>query len=328
MRPFSYSRPKDVAEAIAQERRQPETKFLGGGTNLVDLMKMGVERPAHLIDVTALPLGQIQEHADGLRIGALVRNSEVAAHPLIRTKYPVLSQAILAGASPQIRNMATTAGNLLQRTRCYYFYDPTYTECNKRVPGSGCAAIQGFNRIHAILGGSEHCIATYPGDMAVALTALGAQIVIRGPRGERTVPIDGFYRLPGDTPNIEHDLTPDELITAVELPGEAATGSQYIKVRDRNSYAFALVSVAAVVSLASDNRIQQARIALGGVAPKPWRVTEAEDALRNQMATETSFQSAAEIVIRGAKPYRYNGFKIELARRTIVRALTAASQRA
>ena len=259
---------------------------------------MGVEHPAHLIDITRLPLTQIEEHGGGVRIGALTRNSEVAAHPLIVQKYPVLSQAILAGASPQLRNMATTGGNLLQRTRCFYFYDPTYTECNKRVPGSGCAAMQGYNRIHAILGGSDHCIATYPGDMAVALTALGARVVIRGSQGERTTPIDVFYRLPGNTPQIEHDLKPEELITAVDIPeGPAVTGSYYLKVRDRNSYAFALVSAAAIVSLADDNRIREARIALGGVATKPWRVPEAEEALRNKPASEAVFREAADILV-------------------------------
>ncbi len=201
MRPFTYTLPTHVDAAIAAEQRQPEAKYLGGGTNLVDLMKMGVERPSHLVDITRLPLGRIEEHAGGMRIGALARNSEVAAHPAIRQRYPVLSHAILSGASPQIRNMATTGGNLLQRTRCYYFYDPTYTECNKRMPGSGCAAMQGYNRIHAILGTSEQCIATYPGDMAVALTALDAQIVLRGPHGERSLPGDRYYRLPADTPH-------------------------------------------------------------------------------------------------------------------------------
>lgn len=329
MRPFDYSCPTDADQAIAQERRRPGAKFLGGGTNLIDLMKMGVEHPTHLVDITRLPLTQIEEHGDGIRIGALTRNSEVAAHPLILQKYPVLSQAILAGASPQIRNMATTGGNLLQRTRCFYFYDPSYAECNKRVPGSGCAAIQGYNRIHAILGGSDHCIATYPGDMAVALSALGARVVIKGPQGERTTSIDGFYRLPGNTPQIEHDLRPGDLITAVEIPGSAAgTGSYYLKVRDRNSYAFALASAAAIVDLTPDNQIRQARIALGGVAPKPWRVPEAEESLRNKPATEASFRQAADILVRGAKPYRYNAFKIELARRTAVRALMAASGRA
>ncbi len=327
MRPFGYSRPADVEDAIAQERRYPEAKFLGGGTNLVDLMKMGVERPAHLVDITRLPLNRIEERGDGIRIGALTRNSEVAAHPLVLARFPVLSEAILAGASPQLRNMATTGGNLLQRTRCFYFYDPSYAECNKRVPGSGCAAIQGYNRIHAILGGSDQCIATYPGDMAVALMALGARVLVKGPLSERTIPIESFYRLPGETPQIENELKPDELITAVEVPGFAATGSSYLKVRDRNSYAFALASAAALVDLTADNHIREARIALGGVATKPWRVPEAEESLRGKTPSEAVFREAAEILVRGAKPNRYNAFKVELARRTAVRALTTASQR-
>jgi xanthine dehydrogenase YagS FAD-binding subunit len=327
MRPFTYSRPAGVQEAISLERRQPESKFLGGGTNLVDLMKTGVEHPAHLIDITRLPLSRIEERADGgMRIGALVRNSEVAAHPVVIQKYAVLSQAILAGASPQIRNMATTAGNLMQRTRCFYFYDPTYTECNKRIPGAGCAAIQGYNRIHAILGASDRCIATYPGDMAVALMALNAQIVVRGPQGERIIPIGAFYLLPGQTPQIEHDLKPGELITAVDLPAATSTGSHYLKVRDRNSYAFALASAAAVVEITPDRQVRRAHLALGGVAPKPWRVPEAEESMRNKPATEATFREAADQLVKGAKAYRYNGFKIELARRTAVRALLAASQ--
>jgi xanthine dehydrogenase YagS FAD-binding subunit len=326
MRSFGYSRPADVAGAIATEQRQPEAKYLGGGTNLVDLMKMGVEHPAHLVDVTRLPLARIEEHAGGVRIGALVRNSEVAADPGIRKRYPVLSDAILAGASAQIRNMATTGGNLLQRTRCPYFYDPSYAECNKRKPGSGCAAMQGYSRMHAILGASEHCIATYPGDMAVALTALDARVIVQGTQGERSVPIEQFYRLPGNTPHIENELRPGELITAVELPAAwADKKSHYVKVRDRNSYAFALVSVAAVLEIDPDHRIRQARIAVGSVAAKPWRVPEAEDALRGHAAGEQVFRRAAELVVRGARTRPDNAFKVELARRAIVRAAMAAA---
>lgn len=325
MRPFTYTVPANVDGAIAAQQRQPETKYLGGGTNLVDLMKMGVEHPSHLVDVTRLPLGRIEEHAGGMRVGALARNSEVAAHPAIRQRYPVLSHAILSGASPQIRNMATTGGNLLQRTRCYYFYDPAYSECNKRTPGSGCAAMLGYNRIHAILGSSEKCIATYPGDMAVALAALDAQIVLRGPQGERSLPVNRFYRLPGDTPHVENDMHVGELITAVDLPSEAADKrSYYLKVRDRNSYAFALVSVAAVLDIDADNRIRNARIALGGVAPKPWRALDVEAALRGQPATEQAFRDAAPLAVRDARPQRDNAFKVELARRAVVRALMAA----
>ena len=326
MRPFAWSRPSQVPEAIELVLRQPGTKFIGGGTNLVDLMKMDVEQPAHLVDTSRLPLASIEDRAGGLRIGALARNSEVAAHALVRRRFPVLSQAILSGASPQIRNMATTGGNLLQRTRCYYFYDPTYLECNKRTPGSGCAALQGYNRIHAILGGSDQCIATYPGDMAVALAALDAAVVVRGPQGERSVPIDAFYRLPGATPHIEHDLQPGELITAVDLPAPVPdAGSHFLKVRDRNSYAFALVSVAAVVAVGPDRKITRARIALGGVAPKPWRVPEAEESLRGREAAAPAFSDAAALLVRGAQPQRYNAFKVEMARRAAVRALTLAA---
>jgi xanthine dehydrogenase YagS FAD-binding subunit len=324
MMPFQYSRPANVADALALSA-QPGAKLLGGGTNLIDLMKMGVEHPPHLVDITRLPLDRIEPHEGGLRIGALVRNSAVAADARVRDQFPVLSQAILAGASPQIRNMATTGGNLLQRTRCPYFYDPSYSECNKRAPGSGCAALQGYNRNHAILGGSTRCIATYPGDMAVALSALGAQILIHSPAGDRTVGIDAFYRLPGETPHIETDLKPNEMILAVELPAAKRSGSHYLKVRDRNSYAFALVSVAALVEMGADGRVSAARFALGGVAPRPWRVPRAEESLRGQRASEDSFHKAAELALQGAQPHRFNGFKVELARRAVVRALSQAS---
>ncbi|HEX4134834.1 MAG TPA: xanthine dehydrogenase family protein subunit M [Bryobacteraceae bacterium] len=327
MIPFRYSAPASVEDAVTMAG-EPGSRFLAGGTNIIDLMKMGVEHPSHLIDITRLPIDRIEEHQGGVRLGALTRNTAVAAHRLIRERYPVLSQAILAGASPQIRNMATTGGNLLQRTRCFYFYDPSYSECNKRVPGSGCAALQGNNRIHAILGASDRCIATYPGDMAVALAALDAKVVLRGPRGERSEAMDTFYRLPGDTPNIEHDLLPGEMITAVDLPPVQATGSRYLKVRDRNSFAFALVSVAAMLNIDAAGKITQARFALGGVAPRPWRVPEAEDALRGKIPADSVFRDAADILLRGAKPYRFNGFKVELARRAVVRALASASTRA
>ncbi len=328
MTPFAYSRAHDVADAVALAGKTPETKFLGGGTNLVDLMRMGVEHPAQLVDINRLPLAGIEEAPNGIRIGALARNSEVAAHHLILQRYPILSQALLSGASPQIRNMATVGGNLLQRTRCFYFYDPSYHECNKRAPGSGCAALQGFNRIHAILGASDHCIATHPSDMAVALAALDAKIVVQSGSRERSIPITTFYRLPGDTPQIETDLKPGELITAVDIPAQpAASGWHYLKVRDRNSFAFALVSVAALVDLGPDNRIRDARIALGGVALKPWRVPAAEEVLRGREAAEPAFRDAAEILVRGAKSHRFNAFKVELARRSTVRALQAASER-
>jgi xanthine dehydrogenase YagS FAD-binding subunit len=336
MMPFTLSRADDVNAAVTQGNRNAATKYLGGGTNLVDLMKMGVEHPGHLIDINRIPLATVEENAGGIRIGALVRNSDLAAHPLILQRYPLLSQALLSGASPQIRNMATVGGNLLQRTRCFYFYDPTYKDCNKRVPGSGCAALNGYNRIHAILGASDHCIAVHPSDMAVALTALDARIVVassnvesnhaQSGRAERSIPIANFYRLPGDTPQIETELKPGELITAVDLPAASPQSrAHYLKVRDRNSYAFALVSVAAQLEL-DGNRIKDARIALGGVALKPWRVLAAEQALRGKQAGEPAFREAADILVRGAKPHRFNAFKIELARRATVRALSTASQ--
>lgn len=324
MTPFAFTRASSPDSAVAAAHGETETKFLGGGTNLLDLMKMGVEQPSALIDINRVPLAEITEHEGGVRIGALARNTAVASHRLIRTRYPVLSQAILAGASAQIRNMATTGGNLLQRTRCYYFYDPSYRECNKRVPGSGCAALSGFNRIHAILGGSDQCVATHPSDMVVALAALGAVIQVQGSGGQRSIPMAQFYRLPGTTPNIETDLAPGELITAADLPAVPAFRSHYLKVRDRNSYAFALVSVAALLDVDASNRIREARIALGGVAPRPWRIPEAEALLKGKEANDQNYREAAEIVVRGAKPLAHNAFKVELARRGIVRALSSA----
>jgi xanthine dehydrogenase YagS FAD-binding subunit len=327
MRPFTYTRASTVDEAVAAVGGPADAKFLGGGTNLVDLMKMGVERPAGLIDVTRLPLAGIEERQGGVRIGAMVRNSDAAAHPLIRERYPVLAQALLAGASGQLRNMATMGGNLMQRTRCYYFYDPAYAECNKRTPGSGCAALKGYNRIHAILGASEQCIATHPSDMAVALAALDAAIQVTGPNGERTIAMTDFHRLPGSTPHIDTNVGPGELITAIDLPPlEWARRSHYLKVRDRNSYAFALVSVAAMMDLDDAGTIRDARIALGGVAHKPWREPQAERALRGQKPGEPAYRAAAEILLRDAKPYSHNGFKVELARRSISRALAQAAR--
>lgn len=328
MNPFTYTRAANASEAIGAVAANARTKFLGGGTNLVDLMKMGVETPAALVDINRIPLAQIEElpGGAGVRIGGLARNSDVAEHPLIVQRYPVLSQALLAGASPQLRNMATTGGNLLQRTRCYYFYDPAFPQCNKRNPGSGCGALNGFNRIHAILGQSEQCIATNPSDMNVALAALDAVVRVQGAKGERTIPIADFHRLPGTTPNIETNLAADELITAVDLPAiPFATRSHYLKMRDRASYAFALVSVAIVLDLAEDGAIRGARIALGGVAHKPWRATEAEQALVGQKPDAATFQRAAAAALKGAKAYKYNEFKIELAKRSIVRALSTTA---
>jgi xanthine dehydrogenase YagS FAD-binding subunit len=326
MRPFSYRCPQTVDEAIQTYAQAQETRFIGGGTNLLDLMKMGVERPAHLVDISRLPLTKIEEHGDGIRIGAMASNTDAANHPLIRTRYPVLSQAILAGASQQLRNMAMMGGNLLQRTRCYYFYDPTYAECNKRVPGTGCAAINGYNRIHAILGQSSECIAVHPSDMCVALVALDAVVQVKGPKGERQIPMAEFHRLPGSTPQIETNLQPGELIAAIDLPSiPYARRSHYLKVRDRHSYAFALVSVAAVMDIEDNGTVRHARIALGGVAHKPWRAQKAESALAGKKPDDDTLRAAADAELADAHGYEYNTFKIELARRAIVRAVRSAA---
>jgi len=322
MRPFTYTRPQTVDEAIGAYGEGPDVRFIGGGTNLLDLMKMGVERPARLVDVNRLPLTSIEEHEGGVRIGALVSNTDAANHQLIRTRYPVLSEAILAGASQQLRNKATMGGNLLQRTRCYYFYDPSYGECNKRIPGSGCAAKNGYNRIHAILGASEECIATHPSDMCVALAALDAVVQVKGPKGERSIAMREFHRLPGHTPQVDTNLDRGEMITAIDLPAMPyAKRSTYLKVRDRNSYAFALVSVAAVLNVDEGGTIREARIALGGVAHKPWRALKAEKALAGKKPDEANLRAAAEAELHDAKPYDDNAFKVELARRSIVRAV-------
>ena len=299
-----------------------QAKYLGGGTNLVDLLRETIERPAALVDVTGLS-GVIEERADGgLRIGAAAKNTAVAELPTVRTRYPALSRAIVAGASAQIRNMATVGGNLLQRTRCTYFYDDDGSRCNKRAPGQGCDAREGFNRIHAILGASPTCVATHPSDMCVALAALDALVCLRGTNGERTVPLTDFHRLPDEHPEIETVLEPGELITAIELPAlPFARRSTYRKVRDRASYAFALVSVAAALELDGDHTVRDVRLALGGVAHKPWRAWRAEAALRRQPATADSFRAAAEVELAEATPLRDNGFKVELAKRTITAAL-------
>lgn len=322
---FQYSRASDVADAVKQIAADTSAKFIAGGTNLVDLMKYDVERPAHLIDISRLPLTTIDETPEGgLHIGALVPNSDLAWHPLVRERYPMLSSAILAGASAQLRNMASTGGNLLQRTRCFYFYD-VVTPCNKREPGSGCSAKEGINRINAILGTSDACIATHPSDMCVALSALNARVHVAGPHGEREIGIADFHRLPGDTPQRDTNLDPKEIITAVELPRTTFNRNYtYLKVRDRLSYAFALVSVAAAFDL-NDGAIRDARLALGGVAHKPWRNPDAEAALSGQPPNPEIFTLAANIVLREAKGFGHNDFKIDLARRTIVRALTQAA---
>jgi xanthine dehydrogenase YagS FAD-binding subunit len=323
---FQYARAHDVADAVRQMAAEPAAKFIAGGTNLVDLMKEDVERPPRLIDITGLPLKTVEETKQGgLRIGALVPNSDLAYHPLVARRYPLLASAILAGASAQLRNMASTGGNLLQRTRCHYFYD-TATPCNKREPGSGCPAINGVNRMHAILGASEACVATHPSDMCVALAALEASVCVTGPQGDRILAFADFHRLPGSTPHRDSNLGPGEVVTAVELPGQGfAANYSYLKIRDRLSYAFALVSVAAALEL-DGKIIKQARLALGGVAHKPWRDQGAEAALHGRTATAATFAGAADVVLRDAKGLAHNTFKIELARRCIVRALMQAAQ--
>jgi len=320
MKNFSYVSADSVSGALAAIARTPGAKFLGGGTNLVDLMREGIEQPDALVDVSHLST-QIDDLADGsLRIGAGVKNTAVAGHTAVRERYPMLSQAILLGASGQIRNMATVGGNLMQRTRCHYFYDDA-ARCNKRQPGAGCEALGGFNRIHAVLGTSEHCVATHPSDMCVALAALDATVHVEGRQGARRIPLLDFHRLPEDTPQIDTTLRPGELITAVELaPLQFAANSWYRKVRDRASYAFALVSVAAAL-VVEDGRVAHVRLALGGVAHKPWRALEAERVLLGAAATTATFRQAAEAELRHATGLAHNAFKIELARRTIVAVL-------
>ena len=324
MRPFNYSRATDAAAAVNAVAGNKEAKFLAGGTNILDLMKEGVENPSALVDVLRLNLSQIRELKGGVSIGALARNTDTANHPIIRQNYPLLSQAILAGASGQIRNMATNGGNLMQRTRCQYFYD-TAMPCNKREPGTGCGAREGINRIHAVLGYSEQCVATYPGDMANALYALDAVVRVRGTNGqERTIPINDFHRLPGDQPEKDNNLAHGELITAIELPKSPfAAKSYYLKVRDRASYAFALVSVAAALEMSGD-KIKSARVVLGSVAHKPWRSSEAEAVLTGGKADEKTFRQAAEAALKDAKPLKHNAYKVELGKRAVIRALERA----
>jgi xanthine dehydrogenase YagS FAD-binding subunit len=332
MKTFQLTRATDNAQAIASAaqattaQQGAEIRFIGGGTTLIDLMKLNVEQPRTLIDINRLSLDKIEALPDGgVTIGAVVRNSDLAYHPIVRKNYAVLSEAILSGASPQLRNMATTAGNLLQRTRCMYFR-ATDMPCNKRDPGSGCAAIAGVNRSLAILGTSEHCIATNPSDMNVAMAALEATIHVRGTKGERSISIADFHLLPGNTPQRETVLEPGDLITHVTLPAPApGSRSTYLKLRDRASYEFALASAAVVVTVVN-GKITRARIALGGVGTKPWRSTGAETELANQTATQAVFQKAAEAALREARPQSQNGFKVELAKRCLVHALKLATQ--
>ena len=322
---FDYVKARDVSDAVSQIARDPNARFIAGGTNLIDLMKENVANPRRLIDITGLELAEIEEtEAGGLRIGALVPNSDLAYHEWIRTRYPLLSSAILAGASAQLRNMASTGGNLLQRTRCLYFYDTT-TACNKRAPGSGCGALDGFNRMNAILGWSEKCIAVHPSDMCVALAALQAVVHVTGPNGDRAIPFGEFHRLPGEMPEIDTTLAQNEIILAVELPRAGfARNYTYLKIRDRLSYAFALVSVAVGLELEGGG-IKEARIALGGVAHRPWRVTGAEERLKGQAGGRKAFGVAADAILEGATGFTHNGFKVELARRAIVRGLEQAA---
>jgi xanthine dehydrogenase YagS FAD-binding subunit len=325
---FLYQRAASLDEALAL-MAEPGVAAIAGGSNLLDLMKGGITRPCKLIDVSRLPWDQVETLPDGgLRLGAGVRNTEAADHPLVRERYPLLSRALLAGATQQLRNMATVGGNLLQRTRCPYFYDDGFRHCNKREPGSGCDALQGFNRGHAILGASEHCIATHPSDMAVALAALQARVVLRSARGERVLALADFHRLPGDTPQRDTTIEPDELITAVELPpSEAAAHSCYLKIRDRASYAFALVSVAVALELDGAGRVARAGLALGGVAHKPWRVEAAESALAGRApGDDAAARDAADALLAGARGRGGNDFKIELARRAVRRALARAAR--
>ncbi|QHD69776.1 xanthine dehydrogenase family protein subunit M [Sphingobium yanoikuyae] len=320
MIPFTYHLAANADEALRQAGNG--VRYLGGGTNLVDLMREDIERPSTLIDVTGLDTGIVEQSDGGMLIGAAARNTAVAEHRAIRERYPLLSRAIVAGASAQIRNMATVAGNILQRTRCLYFYDQDGTQCNKRIPGSGCDAIGGFTRNHAILGASDHCIATHPSDMCVALAALDAAVHVRGPNGERRIAFADIHRLPGERPDIDTNLQQGELITAIELPTVSPTArSTYRKVRDRASYAFALVSVAAVLDV-EQGHVRDVRLALGGVAHKPWRAARAEALLRGSPATVDAFIKAAAEEVSYARPLRDNGFKVALAQRTMVAVLT------
>ncbi|HEX6124789.1 MAG TPA: xanthine dehydrogenase family protein subunit M [Pyrinomonadaceae bacterium] len=325
MKPFKYTRVTDATAAVRNVSANKDARFLAGGTNLLDLMKEGVDDPTELIDIARLPLAQVRSANGGVQIGALAKNTDTANHPLIRQNYPMLTQAILAGASPQIRNMATNGGNLMQRTRCTYFYDVS-TPCNKREPGSGCGAMEGINRNHAVFGWSQKCVAVHPSDMCVALLALDAVVKVQDPSGkQRSIPFSEFHRLPGDAPENDNNLKHGELITAIELPkSNVAAHSYYLKIRDRSSYAFALVSVAAGLEM-NGSTIRSCRIAMGGVAHKPWRAAAAEKYLTGKTATDENFRAAAEAEMNAAKPLEHNKFKVELGKRAIVHALRRAA---
>jgi xanthine dehydrogenase YagS FAD-binding subunit len=324
MRSFKFTESSDAAAAVRTVAENKSARFLAGGTNLVDLMREYIDRPDEVVDIKPLNFSQIRSNGSGISIGALARNADTANHPLVRDQYPLLSMAILAGASAQLRNMATNGGNLMQRTRCPYFYDLAMP-CNKREPGTGCGAMEGLNRIHAIFGYSDKCVATYPGDMANALYALDAVVKVRGIDGkERSIPVQEFHRLPGENPEKDNELAHGELITGIDLPKNNFAGrSYYLKVRDRASYAFALVAVAAALEIKGKN-IVQGRVVLGGVAHKPWRSAEAEKTLAGKPATNETFEAAAEAAMKDAKPLAHNGYKVELGKRSIVLALQRA----
>ncbi|RRB06730.1 FAD binding domain-containing protein [Larkinella rosea] len=329
MKPFQYIRPTRLKDAIEAVASNPNARYIAGGTNLIDLMKRGIVSPEKLVDINGLPLKKIEKKTGFLRIGALALNSEVAQHRLVLENHPLLAQALNAGASGQLRNMATVGGNILQRTRCPYFYDPVFP-CNKRKPGTGCGALEGINRTHAIFGLSENdpaqsCIAVHPSDFCVALSALDATVLVVGTKGERRIAFGDFHRLPGNSPDLDANLEKDELILAVEIPDAVFTKHvHYLKIRDRASYAFALVSVAAALDL-ENNRIKAARLALGGVAHKPWRLFEAEKALVGQPVSETTFQKAAELAMPSAKAFAHNAYKLKLVPNAIVQALKSAA---
>lgn len=325
MKAFDYTRAADAADAIKQLANQPDARFLAGGTNLLDLMKDEIENAAALVDLTRAGMTGIRETPAGISLGALAKNSDTADHPVVRKNFPLLSRAILAAATFQIRNMATNGGNMLQRTRCSYFYD-TAMPCNKRTPGSGCGALEGLNRTHAIFGASEKCVAVHPSDMAVALAALDATVLVSGPDGDRAIPFEEFHRLPGDHPELDNTLKPGELIVSIDVPANRFSDHYYyLKVRDRASYAFALVSVAVAMEM-ENGRIKDVRIAMGGVAHKPWRVRAAEDEIRGQAASAELFARAAQTGMAGAKPLQHNAYKIELGHHAIVRALEMAAK--
>jgi len=322
---FDYQRASSAKAAVDAKAKSPSSQFIAGGTNLVDLMKRGVTAPEKIIDINGLPLKQITADAKGITIGALVTNSEVAEHPLIKTKYPLLAQAINAGASAQLRNMATVGGNMMQRTRCSYFYDTTMP-CNKREPGTGCAAIGGQNRMHAIFGTSDKCIAVHPSDMCVALVALDAAVHITGPKGDRKILFSDFHRLPGDTPELDNNLQKGELITAVHIPANTFNKFHYLKIRDRSSYAFALLSAAVALEI-SDGNISNAKLAMGGVAHKPWRLTAVEKFLIGKPANKETYEAAANIAMEGATTFGKNNFKIKTGKAAVMEALQQASQK-